>query len=246
LLLLGLAVVLAGCLTPAGGERRSNGSSAIPRSDGRERAPALPGEGDTVVIPEEKKVYHTVLEGETLWRIAKAYGIDQDEIVKANRMTGTTVEIGQKLYMPGAAGIVDVEKYRPPRQGKKYEPDESFDYPCVGRIALGFGQWRGGQRTEGAEFSVSSGARVVASRTGEVVLAAKTFPGFGVVVILQHGPQYRTFYGYLAETPLMVGDAVAKGEVVGTAGREPRSGNSRLHFRIYEGTKAVDPLKHLR
>ena len=90
------------------------------------------------------------------------------------------------------------------------------------------------------------GTRVVASRTGEVVLVARAFPGYGVVVILRHGPSYKTFYGYLSETSLQAGDAVAKGESLGVTGIEPRSGEPRLHFRVYEGTAAVNPVKHLK
>jgi murein DD-endopeptidase MepM/ murein hydrolase activator NlpD len=154
--------------------------------------------------------------------------------------------VGQKLLIPGATELVEVKKYRPPRLGKKFVRNEAFGYPCVGRVAARFGQWKGGQKTEGVDFAVSAGARVVVSRTGEVVLVARAFPGYAVVVILQHGPTYRTFYGYLAETPVQVGDAVAKGEVIGVVGKEPRSGKPRLHFKIYEGKEAVNPLKHLR
>jgi len=198
------------------------------------------------IEPEGKKVYHVVVEGDTLWRIAKAYKIEQEEIMKANGLADSSVQVGQKLLIPGATEVVEVKRYRPPKPGKKFVLGESFGYPCVGRLAVGFGQFRNGQKTEGVEFAAGQGSRVVASRTGEVVLVAQAFSGYGVVVILQHGPQYRTFYGYLAQTPLQVGDAVAKGEIMGVTGREPASGKARLHFRIYEKTKAVDPLRHLR
>lgn len=208
-----------------------------------------PGEKPATQNPpreEPRKIYHVVVEGDTLWRIAKAYEVDQEEIMKANGLKDATVEVGQRLHIPGAIEPVEVKSYRPPRAGKKFVRGESFGYPCVGRVALGFGQWRGGQKTEGADFSVGRGAKAVAARTGEVVFVEKSFPGYGLVVILQHGPQYRTFYGYLAETPVQVGDAVAKGEVIGVAGAEPRGGESRLHFRIYDGTRPVNPLERLR
>lgn len=198
------------------------------------------------IVTGDRRIYHVVGENETLWRIAKAYGIDMQEIVRANDLKDTTVQVGQKLLMPGATERVEVEKYRPPKTGEKFKLKESFGYPCVGRIVAGFGSAKGEHKLEGVEFSVGRAAKVVASRTGEVVLVAGKFPGYGGVVILQHGPSYRTFYGYLAETPLRVGDAVAKGEIIGTTGEEPRSGKSRLHFRVYEGETAVNPLEHLR
>jgi lipoprotein YgeR len=216
-----------------------NGSSA----ENPEDKPEQP----TEIVPlDDKRIYHVVGENETLWRIAKAYGIDMQEIVKANSLKDTTVQVGQRLLMPGATEQVEVEKYRPPKSGKKFVRNESFGYPCVGRIATGFGSTKGEHKLEGVEFSVRKDAKIVASRTGEVVMVAQKFPGYGVVVILQHGPSYRTFYGYLGETTLRVGDAVARGEIIGKSGKEPRTGKSRLHFRIYEGSTAMNPLEHLR
>jgi murein DD-endopeptidase MepM/ murein hydrolase activator NlpD len=215
-----------------------------------EPAAEKPGEKpETQEEPEEsgdKRIYHVVGEGETLWRIAKAYGIDMQEIARANDLKDTTVQVGQKLYMPGAAEQVEVEKYRPPKTGKKFVRNEAFGYPCVGTVAAGFGSAKGEHKLEGLEFSVRRGAKVVASRTGEVVMVAQKFPGYGMVVVLQHGPSYMTFYGYLSDTSLRVGDAVARGEIIGKSGKEPRTGKSRLHFRVYEGTTAVNPLEHLR
>jgi murein DD-endopeptidase MepM/ murein hydrolase activator NlpD len=50
----------------------------------------------------------------------------------------------------------------------------------------------------------------------------------------------------MSETSMRVGDAVERGEVIGTSGMEPRTGRLRLHFRIYRDSKAVNPLEHLR
>lgn len=244
--LLVISCCVAGCLTPTGREDKA-GDSGTDDSMGFEPfSTAGTWSQPKPDKPEGDKVYHVVVEGDTLWRIAKAYGIEQEEIMKANNLTSSNVQVGQKLLIPGATETVEVKRYRPPRPGKKFVLRESFGYPCVGRLAIGFGQLKNGQKTEGVEFAVGRGSRAVASRTGEVVLVARAFPGYGVVVILQHGPQYRTFYGYLAQTPLQVGDAVAKGEILGVTGLEPGSGKARLHFRTYEGTKAVDPLGHLR
>jgi len=45
--------------------------------------------------------YHTVERGQTLFRIAKMYQIDLKELSRANRLTGTRLEVGQKLFIPG-------------------------------------------------------------------------------------------------------------------------------------------------
>ena len=51
-----------------------------------------------------QNVYHSVAPGETLWRIAKMYQVDQAAIVRANNVKDVTdIEIGKRLYIPGAA-----------------------------------------------------------------------------------------------------------------------------------------------
>lgn len=49
-------------------------------------------------------VYHYVAPGETLWRIAKMYEVDMDEIRQVNSIRDVRdIDIGAKLYIPGAA-----------------------------------------------------------------------------------------------------------------------------------------------
>ncbi len=49
-------------------------------------------------------LYHSVGPGETLWRIAKMYDVDINEIRKANNINDVTdIEIGTRLYIPKAA-----------------------------------------------------------------------------------------------------------------------------------------------
>jgi murein DD-endopeptidase MepM/ murein hydrolase activator NlpD len=48
-------------------------------------------------------VYHHVSPGQTLWSIARAYGVDVQTLARANQLSNTNaLEVGQKLYIPGA------------------------------------------------------------------------------------------------------------------------------------------------
>lgn len=48
-------------------------------------------------------IYHRVEPGQTLYRIAKTYGIDEASLAKANRISNPTrLEAGQRLFIPGA------------------------------------------------------------------------------------------------------------------------------------------------
>jgi len=52
---------------------------------------------------EHSGVYHEVKQGQTLWSIARAYGVDVQTLTRVNRLSGTTVLYpGHKLYVPEA------------------------------------------------------------------------------------------------------------------------------------------------
>ena len=65
------------------------------------------GIGPTKGIPANKiehpGVYHEVKQGQTLWSIARTYGVDVRTLARVNQVSDTTaLQIGQKLYVPGA------------------------------------------------------------------------------------------------------------------------------------------------
>jgi len=52
---------------------------------------------------ERSGTYHEVKQGQTLWSIARAYGVDVQRLARVNRLSDTTaLYVGQKLYVPGA------------------------------------------------------------------------------------------------------------------------------------------------
>jgi lipoprotein NlpD len=64
-------------------------------------------------------IYHVIEPGQTLYRIAKAYEIDETTLAKANRLDRpTALKVGQRLYIPGATRTrrvsVDPPKVPPP------------------------------------------------------------------------------------------------------------------------------------
>ena len=48
-------------------------------------------------------VYHEVKQGQTLWSIARAYGVNVQTLARVNQVSDTAaLPVGQKLYIPGA------------------------------------------------------------------------------------------------------------------------------------------------
>jgi len=69
-------------------------------SSARDIHPAI---GSTTAKIGHYGVYHEVRQGQTLWSIARAYGIDVQTLAQVNQVSDTTaLSAGQKLYVPGA------------------------------------------------------------------------------------------------------------------------------------------------
>ena len=51
-------------------------------------------------VPEDNENYYRVQSGDTLWGIARKFGITVDELKKANNLTSNALSIGQLLYIP--------------------------------------------------------------------------------------------------------------------------------------------------
>ncbi|MCG8430464.1 MAG: N-acetylmuramoyl-L-alanine amidase [Candidatus Omnitrophica bacterium] len=62
-------------------------------------------------------LYHVVAPGETLWRISKMYDVRMDDIMCANRLPrADQLEMGQRLFIPGAAPLKPVIPLYPSRK----------------------------------------------------------------------------------------------------------------------------------
>lgn len=64
--------------------------------------------------PKPAGVGHVVGPGQTLFRISQTYRVRVATILEANRLPArATLRVGQRLFIPGAAGRLPVEPYRP-------------------------------------------------------------------------------------------------------------------------------------
>jgi len=90
----------------------------------------------------------------------------------------------------------------------------------------------------GLEFLVRPGTAVRSCAAGRVAFS-DLYGSYGRLVILDHGDNYYTVYGNLANVEVRVGDDLSKGARIGTVG----SGrpDTALFFEVRRGTKALAP-----
>lgn len=73
-------------------------------------------------------VYHVVNEGETLWRIARAYNVSIQDLAEANNITDATiVDAGAVIFIPDAKEVINVEPAAP--ADKKQKPADTSVIP---------------------------------------------------------------------------------------------------------------------
>jgi septal ring factor EnvC (AmiA/AmiB activator) len=109
-----------------------------------------------------------------------------------------------------------------------------------------FGQTRPdtGDVWRGILINASAGAPVKAVASGAVVFA-NWVKGYGNLIIVDHGNDYLSVYGYNQSLSRHVGDSVKAGEVIARAGSTGGQVEPALYFEIRQGTRPVDPMQWL-
>jgi septal ring factor EnvC (AmiA/AmiB activator) len=118
-------------------------------------------------------------------------------------------------------------------------------HPIEGRIAVPFGSVREPPFGtiavhSGWQYAVEPGTRVGAVYAGRVVYARR-FPGYGNLLIVDHGGKVHSLSARLAEIRVREGEEVAAGQTVGTTGGERRLRGPGLYFELRVGGRPVDP-----
>jgi septal ring factor EnvC (AmiA/AmiB activator) len=123
----------------------------------------------------------------------------------------------------------------------------ALDWPTPGSVVGRFGQANrmssGGVRN-GIEIAAPVGAPVRAVHPGTVGYA-DAFTGYGTLVILDHGANHYTLYGYLSEVAVEQGQRVSAGDELGRVGPAPL-GQGALYYEMRIDGRSVDPLQWLK
>jgi murein DD-endopeptidase MepM/ murein hydrolase activator NlpD len=193
---------------------------------------------------EPRGVIHVVERGQTLWRIARAYGVDLDELARINRIEDPTdMGIGLRLFVPGATVVLEV----PPADYVEPAGDADWLWPVRGgRLVSGFGAPRRTHRHQGIDIGGRRGEPVLASRAGVVIYSGSGMRGYGKTVILDHGDGTETLYAHNHTLAVRNGQRVVQGQRIAGVGRTGNASAEHCHFEVRLGDRAVDPMLYLR
>jgi lipoprotein NlpD len=195
---------------------------------------------------------HQVRRGETLWSIARRYGVTVDALVHENRISDMTqIEVGQRLMIPQRGSVapqpaavplpVQVFHGEPVRSGAA----EEFTWPVQGKVIAIFGtRWRG-RVNKGIDVQARAGTEVRAARSGKVSFVHEELPGFGKTIILEHAEGFASVYAYVGEILVRQDEWVNQRQVIARVGETGRTQVPALHFEIRRNQKAQNPLHYL-
>lgn len=177
---------------------------------------------------------YTVRSGDTLYGIARRFGVDYHELARRNGLgPDYALSVGQRLVVtpapasPGAPAAVAAAPAAPP----------TFVWPVAGAVSGVLSRPAGGF---GLAVRAPRGSVVRAAAAGRVVYRGQGLRAYGLLVIVRHDEHYLSAYAHLSDAAVGEGDACTSGMLLGHVGSTPE-GEDELYFEIRKDGKPVDP-----
>lgn len=120
--------------------------------------------------------------------------------------------------------------------------------PARGKLIRGFGPYQDRYGNTlmagGIDLAVPPATPVTAMHGGRIIFSDQ-MPGYGKLVIIDHGSQYYSLVSGLDSLNKTKNEEVSAGEVIGTFGQPNGLINPGLHIEIRHGATPIDPLPWL-
>jgi LysM repeat protein len=190
-------------------------------------------------------VYHTVEEGQTLWRIANTYDVDLETLQWVNDVEDVTdLRVGRILFIPGATNVMKVVPVRPEDETPPSLAKILVAWPLRGRQTSGFGP-RNNRPHQGVDIAAPKGTPVKAAAGGKVVYSGAGMKGYGKVVVVKHESDLSTVYAHNSALLVRMGDRVNKGQVIARVGSTGWATGPHLHFEVRRRGVPENPMDYL-
>ncbi|MGI9353217.1 MAG: peptidoglycan DD-metalloendopeptidase family protein [Rhizobiaceae bacterium] len=215
---------------------------------------------------------YTVQAGDSLSKIASRHGTTVAALQSTNNITGSNIQIGQKLVLNGKLDQTNTALVKEPE--KEVDPivtgtvkdtsDQTqvasvdtdtpapertgisdFRWPVKGRIVSEFGDSASNGKNEGIDISVPEGTAVRAAENGVVIYAGNEISAYGNLVLIRHTDDWVSAYAHNRDFEVEKGDTVRRGQIIARSGKTGKADHPKLHFELRKASKAVNPKKYL-
>ena len=205
--------------------------------------------GPQKTIQPSRGLYHRVQKGQTLWRIARIYGVSIEEILMANTIADSTlIASGQSILIPDKHRALSLDastllSFNGEPRSRTMDSlntgvSEDFIWPAKGKIVSGFGDKIGNSSSKGITLRLYAQSDIVASASGRVVFAEEKFRGYGKTIIISHPEGLMSVYASLSRILVKPGDYITRGMAIAQCG-------GLMHFQIRKGCISQNPYYYL-
>lgn len=161
-------------------------------------------------------------------------------VVTLKEAENQVVLMGNKQQVVYASGNYTADCY----DGPISEGTGSFICPVQGYVfASPFGS-RNGRFHYGVDLTAPSGTTISASDGGTVVYAGSR-NSYGLLVIIDHGNGYKTYYSHCNSISVNLGDNVSQGQSIATVGRTGNATGTHIHFEVRVNDKCMNPANYV-
>lgn len=205
---------------------------------------------------------HRVVAGDTVYNIAKRYGMSENQLRQLNNLSGNNIHLGQVLNV--RAGTQSTPDVAPPVAVSQPAPvitvTRTVETPAVSATPAPVSSARANTRdgiawqtpmlnaritepyqegkTRGIKIGNGAGQNVLAAATGQVIHIGP-LRNHGTVVIVQHSPKYLTAYGQVQNVLVGKGQNVQRGQPLAVTGSQP------LYFEIRSSGTPQNPAQYI-
>lgn len=218
---------------------------------------------------ERGSIEHTFLQGIPVFTSAGVYPLELTMTGSGGTQTHYTLNLqvldgryGSEYIrlMAGRDGLLDptleqTEQNLIASIMGSFTPERFFNgpmsLPAAATVISSFGtrrSYNGGafdRYHSGTDFAGAPGTPVLAAAPGRVVFA-DTLSVRGMATIIDHGWGVFTGYWHQSQQYVHVGDVVTTGQVIGAIGATGRVTGAHLHWELWVGGVAVDPMQWVR
>lgn len=97
----------------------------------------------------------------------------------------------------------------------------------------------------GVDLRAPKGTNIYSIDDGTVIEVEEMVVGYGHFVRIAHAGTVSSLYAHLGKVQVKPGQKVSRGETLGQVGMTGWSTGPHLHFEVYQGNKAVNPLNYI-
>ncbi len=207
--------------------------------------PTIAGTDNPVSVKTSTST-HVVKKGDTLYGIARKYGMSLTELRNLNSLKDESLlKAGQRLLV--AVPVATDTEIAPPLKkpdsgpvnGTRSVVAGSLDSRVLWPVRAKELAYLDG-KLYGVLLTAERSERVLSLTDGTVV-SAEPYRGFGKVAIVQAPSGLVYVYGGNESLSVKQGDRIAPGSELGRLGIDAHSGKSQLFLFVYKDNKAIDP-----